>query len=231
MAEPESQPPGPSPLDALAKRLGLGNGVWGPRAVQVVLLLAVAVGAGFVISPGLYSQQIPALGEDHVGKPFRASSPAGFKAARDYEVVHRAMTQQQRQDARAAVRPVYDLNPAVVGNLRTTVSSAFDTMRQRLEELAEAQSSSEPEEGRRRRPTAQSPEDVERERRTREAMHAEFQEMLFGHRESDLEAEDFHALYATRFSQEAEAATLLVLERAYRSERGPVHVAGAREER
>ncbi|WP_171817898.1 HD family phosphohydrolase [Pyxidicoccus fallax] len=233
MAEPELPPTGPSPLDALADRLGLGNGVWGRRAVQVLLLLAVAVGAGFVISPGLYSQQIPALAEEHLGKPFRASSPAGFKAARDYEIVHRAMTQQRRQDARSAVRPVYDLNPAVPGTLRRTVSGAFATMRTRLEELAEAQSAAEPEEGaapRRKRPAAQSPEEAERERRAREAMQAELQELLFGQRESGLEQEDFQALYANRFSEEAEAATLLLLERAYRTERGAVYVAGSREE-
>ncbi|QSQ24954.1 HDIG domain-containing protein [Pyxidicoccus parkwayensis] len=232
MAEPEPQPPGPSPLDALADRLGLGNGVWGRRAVQVVLLLAVAVGAGFVISPGLYSQQIPALTEEHLGKPFRASSPAGFKAARDYEIVHGAMTQQRRQDARGAVRPVYDLNPAVVGSLRTSVKAAFRAMRERLDEQAEARATQEPEEGqaRRRKPTAPTPEEVERERRVREAMQAEFQELLFGQRDTGLEAEDFQALYANRFSQDAEQATLVVLERAYRSDRGPVYVAGSRDE-
>ncbi|WIG98214.1 HDIG domain-containing metalloprotein [Myxococcus sp. SDU36] len=232
MAESETQPPGRSPLDALAERLGLDNGVWGRRAIQVLLLLAVSIGAGFVISPGLYSQQIPALAEENLGKPFRASSPAGFKAARDYEVVHRAMTQQRRQDARAAVKPVYDLNPAVLGQLRATVSSAFSSMRLHLDELAEAQTESEPEdrEAPRRRKPAASPEMVELERGTREKMRAELQERLFGKRDAVLEAEDFQALYATRFSQEAETATLLVLERAYRSERGAVHVAGSREE-
>ncbi|QDE91499.1 phosphodiesterase [Myxococcus xanthus] len=232
MAEPETQPPGRSPLDALAERLGLDNGVWGRRAIQVLLLLAVSIGAGFVISPGLYSQQIPALAEENLGKPFRASSPAGFKAARDYEIVHRAMTQQRRQEARAAVKPVYDLNPAVLGQLRSTVSSAFSSMRLHLDELTEAQSDSEPEERetpRRRKPAA-SPEMLELERSTREKMRAELQERFFGKRDAVLEAEDFQALYATRFSQEAETATLLVLERAYRSERGAIHVAGSREE-
>ncbi|RYZ31994.1 MAG: phosphodiesterase, partial [Myxococcaceae bacterium] len=95
MADPESPTPGPSPLDALAVRLGLGrSGDWGRRVVQGLLLLVVSVGAGFVISPGLYSQQIPALTQDNVGKPFRANSPAGFKAARDYDIVHQAMTEQ-----------------------------------------------------------------------------------------------------------------------------------------
>ncbi|HZI15847.1 MAG TPA: HDIG domain-containing protein [Myxococcus sp.] len=231
MAEPDPQPSGPSPLDALSARLGLGGVLWGRRATQVLLLFAVAVGAGFVISPGLYSQQIPALTEDDVAKPFRASSPAGFKAARDYDIVHQAMTEQRRQEARAAVRPVYDLNPAVVGSLRTSVKAAFAVMRTRLAEAAEARPEAEGEEGRaKKRPAASTPESVERERRTREAMQAELQELLFGQREAGLEPEDFQALYATRFSEEAEGATLLLLERAYRTERGPVHVAGSREE-
>jgi hypothetical protein len=218
-------------LDALSARLGLGDVLWGRRATQVLLLLAVAVGAGFVISPGLYSQQIPALTEDHVAKPFRASSPAGFKAARDYDIVHQAMTEQRRQEARAAVRPVYDLNPAVVGSLRTSVKAAFAAMRTRLAEAAEARPAVEGEDGRaKKRPAAPTPEAQERERRTREAMQAELQELLFGQREAGLEPEDFQALYGTRFSEEAEAATVLLLERAYRTERGPVHVAGSREE-
>ncbi|MCY1002557.1 HDIG domain-containing protein [Myxococcus sp. MISCRS1] len=234
MDEPEPQHPAPSPLDALAARFGLGRGVWGRRAVQVFLLLLVSVGAGFVISPGLYSQQIPALSEENLGKPFRASSPAGFKAARDYEVVHRAMTAQRRQEARSAVKPVYDLNPAVVGHLRTVVRASFATMRQRLAELAEAQSELEPEEGaapkKSRKAPVLTPEQVERERRTREEMQAELQELLFGQRDAGLEAEDFQALYAKGFSDEVETATLLLLERAYRSEQGPVNVAGSREE-
>jgi hypothetical protein len=231
MAEPDPQPSGPSPLDALSARLGLGSELWGRRATQLLLLLAVAVGAGFVISPGLYSQQIPSLTEEHLAKPFRASSPAGFKAARDYDIVYRAMTETRRQEARAAVRPVYDLNPAVVGTLRTSVRAAFTAMRERLAEQAEARQEAEGEEGRaKKRPAAPTPESVEREKRAREAMQAELQELLFGQREAGLEPEDFQALYATRFSEEAEGATLLLLERAYRTERGPVHVAGSREE-
>ena len=60
MAEPESSPPGPSPLDALAHRFRLGPR-WGRRLTNLLLLLTVSVAAGFVISPGLFSQQIPAL--------------------------------------------------------------------------------------------------------------------------------------------------------------------------
>ncbi len=40
-----------------------------------------------------------------------------------------AMTEQRRQEARGAVRPVYDLNPEVVDKLRVAVKRAFGAMR------------------------------------------------------------------------------------------------------
>jgi hypothetical protein len=51
MAEPDSSPSGPSPVDALTQRLGLGNKAWGRRLSLALLLLVVSVAAGFVISP------------------------------------------------------------------------------------------------------------------------------------------------------------------------------------
>jgi hypothetical protein len=246
MAEPESPNPRPSPLDALTRRLSLGGEGWGRRLTLLVLLLLVSVAAGFVISPGLYSQQIPALTEEHLGRPFRANSPAGFKAARDYEIPHNAMTEQRRQEARGAVRPVYDLNPEVVDRVRTAVKTTFSEMRGRLAaKAAEASAESREEEGevrkegdarkaaearKPRRPVPLTPEEVERQRKEREAMQGDFQELLFGQRDAALEAEDFQALLANGFSEEAEAATLVLLERAYGSERGPIYIAGSREE-
>lgn len=236
MAEPESPPPGPSPLDAIAARLGLGSETWRRRMAHVLLLTLVSVTAGFIISPGLYSQQIPALNEEHLGKPFRANSPAGFKAARDYDIVHSAMTEQRRQEARGAVRPVYDLNPAVPNEVRDAVKSAFGEMRERLaaNEAAAAQeaaSEAHAQEHRRpRRPAPPSAEEVERQRRERDELRALFQARLFGQKEAGLEEEDFQALYTNRFSEEAEAATLALVDRAYRSERGPVHIANSRDE-
>ncbi|XXF80536.1 HDIG domain-containing protein [Myxococcaceae bacterium GXIMD 01537] len=231
MAEPESPQPGPSPLDALAGRLGLANGVWGRRVAHLLLLAVVSVAAGFVISPGLYSQQIPALADEHLGKPFRANSPAGFKAARDYDIVHSAMTEQRRQEARNAVRPVYDLNPVVPEQVRAAVKSAFATLRERLG-AGESQPG-EPGQGEggepQRRPR-RSPTPTAEELAQREELRAVFQEALFGQREAGLEAEDFHALLANRFSPEAEAATLALVDRAYGSERGPVYIAGGRDE-
>ncbi|WP_434300574.1 HDIG domain-containing metalloprotein [Corallococcus exiguus] len=234
MADPESPTPGPSPLDALAVRLGLGRrGEWGRRIVQALLLLVVSVGAGFVISPGLYSQQIPALTTENLGKPFRANSPAGFKAARDYDIVHQSMTEQRRREARSAVRPVYDLNPAVVGNLRASVRAGFASAREHLEEEKDARAEETPqEEGqtKRRRATPLTPEALERQRRDREEMQARFQEQLFGQRDAGLESEDFQALVANGFSEESETATLVLLDRAYRADGSQVYVAGSREE-
>jgi putative nucleotidyltransferase with HDIG domain len=238
MAEPDSTPPGPSPLDALTRRLGLGSKTWGRRLTLALLLLVVSVAAGFVISPGLYSQQIPALTEEHVGKPFRANSPAGFKAGRDYEIRHDAMTVQRRLEARGAVRPVYDLNPEVVDKVRFALKTAFTEMRRRLAAKAAEESAKSGEgeaevrkDAKPRKPAAPpTPEEQERARKEREGMQGDFQELLFGQRDSAIEVEDFNALLNNRLSEEAEAAALLLLERAYGSERGPIFIANSREE-
>lgn len=246
MAEPEPSTPRPSPLDTLTSRFRLGDKAWGRRLSLLALLLAVSVAAGFVISPGLYSQQIPALTEEHLGKPFRANSPAGFKAARDYEISHNAMTEQRRLEARNAVLPVYDLNPAVVDQIRRSVKSAFGEMRARLAAKAaeasvpagegeeEVRKDGEPRKAvqapKPKKPVPPTPEEVEQLRKEREALQGDFQELLFGQRDAAVEAEDFQALLANGFSEEAEAATLVLLERAYGSERGPLFIAGSREE-
>jgi putative nucleotidyltransferase with HDIG domain len=246
MAEPEPSPPRPSPLDALLRRLGLGDKAWGRRLALFALLLGVSVAAGFVISPGLYSQQIPALTGDSLGKPFRANSPAGFKAARDYDIVYSAMTEQRRQEARSAVRPVYDLNPDVVDQIRSAVKGAFLEMRARVpvkpsQEIApggegeaevrkEAEARKAAEVRKAKKPVPPTPEELEQQRRQREELQGDFQRQLFGQRDTAVEAEDFQALLANGFSEEAEAATLVLLERAYGSERGPLYIAGSREE-
>ncbi len=238
MAEPESSPPGPSPLDALANRFRLGP-LWGRRLAAVLLLLVVSVAAGFVISPGLYSQQIPSLSEENLGKPFRASSPAGFKAGRDYEIVHQAMTEQRRQEARSAVRPVYDLSPGVVAEVRASVSGAFAEMRSRLAakeavEVVEGEGD-EPGEAvevpKPPRKPASSAEERERRRRELETLRGDFQVLLFGRKDAALEPDDFKALHDARFSETVEVATLALVERAYGySEPSPVYIAGSREE-
>ncbi|WP_395856501.1 HD family phosphohydrolase [Cystobacter fuscus] len=233
MAEPESPPPGLSPLDALSRRFRLGP-QWGRRLTNLLLLGVVSVAAGFVISPGLYSQQIPALTEEDLGRPFRTNAPAGFKAGRDYDILHEAMTEKRRQEARAAVRPVYDLSPGVVSELRTEVSGAFSEMRRRL---AEKEAAAPPapvdstETRKARKPPSPTAEERERQRQELEAMRERFLVLLFGRRDAELDADDFQALNAGRFSESLEAATLSLLERAYGfSEPLPVYIAPSREE-
>ncbi|HYO51593.1 HDIG domain-containing metalloprotein [Archangium sp.] len=230
MAEPESSPPGPSPLDALAHRFRLGPR-WGRRLTSLMLLLAVSVAAGFVISPGLYSQQIPALTEDHLGKPFRANSPAGFKAGRDYDIIHEAMTEQRRLEARGAVRPVYDLSPGVMSEIRTAVGGAFAEMRRRLAAKEPAQEEAGAAEAGKAQPRKQAPEARERQRRELDALRADFQVLLFGRKDAGLDPDDFQALSAARFAESMESATVALVERAYGfSEPTPVYIANSREE-
>src|SRR5260370_17281849 len=94
------------------------------------LLLVLAAGAACVISPSLYPQQIPDLSSEDIGKPFRSALPAGFKAGRDYHIINLAVTEQRRLEARNAVRPVYDYNPAVARELRQAIHEALSPMRQ-----------------------------------------------------------------------------------------------------
>ncbi|HEX4621490.1 MAG TPA: phosphodiesterase, partial [Myxococcaceae bacterium] len=221
MADPSSSP-GPesqerSPLDALASRLPelpVPPG-WSTRIVNLVLLLAVSGLAGVALSPGLYSQQIPVIKTEDVGKPFRASSASGFKAGRDYEIPDKAITDQRREEARSSVRPVYDFNPAVVNDIKKSLHEAFagmqDVVDQYQEERAGKQAPPAEQEG---TPTRKrkDPEALEEEalaNRLR-AERRTFEQHVF-----QTEDEDFQALLAAHFSPEVERATSLLAEHAY----------------
>ena len=97
---------------------------WRTRWPNAALLAAFSIVSGFLISPGLSGQQIPELKADEVGRPFR-SAPNGFKATRDYEIVHGTVTETRRQEARAAVLTVYDYNPQVTREIRLAIKEAF----------------------------------------------------------------------------------------------------------
>ncbi|HEY0095582.1 MAG TPA: HDIG domain-containing protein, partial [Archangium sp.] len=115
-----------------------------------------------------------------------------------------------------------------VSEIRTAVSAAFTEMRQRLA----AKQSAEPvsPEGH-KAPQGRKPAVTPEERRELDAQREDFQVLLFGRRDATLEPDDFAALSAARFSEAAEAATLLLVERAYGfSEPMPVYVASSREE-
>ncbi len=244
-----SAPRGRTPFDALVEflRRASPSGLRG-RLTHIVLLVAVAVCATFFISPGLTQQQVPPLGEEDLGRPFRSASPAGFKASRDYEIVDRAASEQARVNARAAVRPVYDFNPVVAGEVRGAVRDAFVAMQdlvakhhaQEAERAAGTDGNGGPNgqgangqgnghangNGSGRKRAEIDPKASE------EALTAllKNERKAFEQRLYPLEDDDWNELVKARFSKEAEAATLLLLERAYAGERGSVPIVATRDE-
>lgn len=230
MADPASKDPQAEPtrLEAWAAQFALPH-KWMGRLAQAALLAVVSIAAAFVISPSLYGPQIPELGPDDLGKPFRSNTPSGFKANRDYEIVHHGMTEQRRQEARAAVRPVYDYSPAVLGELKQSVRDAFSVMQQvvvRFQESAEKAAPPRAQEdsngtarkGKKKEPASPVNEELLSNRLWAERRY--FDQKLF-----PVEDEDFQALVAARFSREAEQATISLIERAY-----PSPVATSRDE-
>jgi putative nucleotidyltransferase with HDIG domain len=197
------EPPGA--IDSLRARLA-ARANWLSHAALWAWLALVSVASAFALSPGLYGQQVPALGPQEVGKPFAASSPAGFKAARDYLIVHGKLTERRREEARAAVRTVYDYRPAVRAEVLGQLHEDFDALRGALSAEGNPPSPEKAEVARKKRGEASSetlPPALAQARK-------ELEERL-----GALESEDFSALWSARFSHEAESAAQLLLQRAY----------------
>ncbi len=225
MTDPEPPPepaPQPSPIDALAAKLRVAP-EWVAPLTHAALLLVVSVAASFVISPGLYSQQLPQLGAEDVGKPFRGSNPSGFKAGRDYEILDLAETEQLRQSARNNVPPVFDYNPAVVSEIRDAIQEAFSGMQE-----AAAAFRAESSLGARPAPasdeSADAPPPVKKKKEELGAVDDEAlssrlrsERKAFEAKLLNIDDEDFAALVSSRFSDEAEIATIALVERAYPS--------------
>ncbi len=192
-------PKSPSRLLSWAESLALPR----PLALGGVLLF-VAVASAFLLSPGLTGQQLPTLTEEELGKPFRASSVAGFKASRDFEVPDEGRTKQRREDARARVRPVFDYDSSVEAKVKRGLRDAFSGM----QELA-ARFPARPVEP--RRPgTPLSKEDQELLTALREGLRT-FEEDAVAP-----DDEDFDVLAHHRFGAELEQATMTLVELAYR---------------
>jgi cyclic-di-AMP phosphodiesterase PgpH len=216
-----------TPFEVLAERLAIPQR-WRGRVVYVVLLIAFSLGASFLITPSLKSQQVPLLGADDVGRPFHASSASGFKASRDYEIIHAARTEEDRRTARAAVRPVYDFNASVATDVLKATRAAFARMQ---EVVARQRATPRPEEPApvrgSRKPAAVEQRSAEDELTV--LLNAEryaFEQALL-----PVDDEDWDELVAARFSPDAEQAVLTLIERAYPVERGvPVPVAASRDE-
>jgi cyclic-di-AMP phosphodiesterase PgpH len=185
---PEAAPP-PGPSGAERTTAGL----------SLILLLAVSAAASLVLTRGLTAQAVPELQPADVGKPFQSTSPAGLKAARDYDVLDKGRTEARRAEARASVLPVYDYNRGVLAEQRLALHAAFQELRTALARL-------EPDvrAARTKRPGA--PETSLGLLAAREA----FEKRLFM-----VEDEDFQALVQARASRESEEAAEALLEHAY----------------
>lgn len=184
-----------------------------PRAVALGAVLAgISIAAAFLLTPGLSGQRIPVLAEEDVGRPFRASSLAGFKASRDFEVPDEAQTQRRREEARARVRPVFDYSPQIESKVRRGVSDAFAGMREIAEPFL---NKAEPSPKKPGVPPAKdakdSKEDAELLAALREARKAFEENAVLP------DEEDFDVLAASHFSPELEHAALTLIELAYRS--------------
>ena len=186
---------------ALEKRLSS----WPRSATLGMILLGVSVASAMLLSPGLSSQQLPALNEDNLGKPFRGSSLAGFKASRDFDVLDEVKTEQRRYEAKSRVKPVFDYEPTVESSVKKGVRNAFSEMRAIVEQHAKPT----PELGKKTPKDAK--EDAELVQALREA------KSRFLEHATPPENDDFEALVQARFSHEAEQAAVGLIELAYRS--------------
>ena len=123
--------PSPSPGPRLVSALIQGElpPVWTRRLSLLGVLGAVCFAVALLAGGSRNGQQIPNLTREDLGRPFQAASAGGFKAARDFSIPDVEGTDRRRAEARAAVRPVYDLNPGVHEDVRTRVRVAFEHVR------------------------------------------------------------------------------------------------------
>jgi putative nucleotidyltransferase with HDIG domain len=210
MSDPARQPvPGPpAPLVPALKGIPRPLVLWG-------LLVAMSLLSALLMSPGLSGRQLPQLSPEDVGRPFRASSVAGFKASRDFEVPDEVATQKRREEARARVRPVFDFDPSVESKVRRGVREAFGVM----QEVVAAHAAKHPPVDPARRPERGSKEELELAQalagaRGRFETHAVLPD-----------DEDFEVLAQARFTPEVEQAVVGLVDLAYRGK-----VAAARDE-
>lgn len=191
------------------------------RTIALVGVLAlVSLSSGFFLSSGLSTQQVPELSADDLGKPYRASSPAGFKAMRDFEVADDARTQARKLEARERVRPVFDYDPTIETRAKRDLRDAFQAMQEVVAEFRASHPLPPPapvvpvQNGKKPPPPTK---DV-----TKEQLETELTQYLHEQRRvfEDLaplsDDEDFDALVLARFSPEVEQATVALLELAWR---------------
>ncbi|MFT3841781.1 MAG: HDIG domain-containing protein [Myxococcaceae bacterium] len=234
MSEPPSRegnetPPSPA-QDVLANRLQVTS-PWADRLVQVAVLALVALGTTFLGAPGVSSQKIPELKADDVGRVFRAPSPSGLKASRDYEVPDDARTAQLKDEARQKVRPVFDYDPQVQQQVLRDIQDSFSEMQEivatweadraakKTEDPAKAPKAAKNDGG----ATAAAADPKKPVPAVAPKYDDELLEMLkdarkgFEARVLPLDDDDFNTLSTAHFSRDVEKAVLGLLEAAYHS--------------
>ncbi len=220
LENPTGQNPLPPPPDSSAwkafwSRLAVTS-EWMRGGPYVILLLGVSVGAAFLASPGLYSQKIPELRREDVGKPFRASSQSGFKAGREYEVLDEAKTLARREDARSKVRPVFDYDTSVQPNITRALQDAFGDMQTVVAKWEDEHKAAA-------KKVAEDPTAAPLRKKPGEGESVELTTLLrearpqFEQHAALADDDDFEALAQARFSRETERAVLSLIEVAYRA--------------
>ncbi len=225
MSEPSSREgDGAAAPDVLASRLQVTS-PWADRLVQGLVLAVVALGTTFLGAPGVSSQKIPELKDDDVGKVFRAPSPAGLKASRDYDLLDEARTQAQKEDARAKVRPVFDYDPQVQQQVMKDLQAGFTDMQDivnawETEHSAKKADDASGAKGAKKEPAA--PGEAKKAPpppKYDEELLAMLKDARKGFEAHvlPLDDDDFDTLANAHFSREVEKATLGLLEVAYRA--------------
>lgn len=203
MPESGSSPTLWKPLGLVRRSLGKV-----PRPVVLGGLLAlVSVVSALFLSAGLSGRQLPQLSETDLGRPFRASSVAGFKASRDFEVSDEATTQKRREAARELVRPVFDFDPSVESKVRQGVREAFRAMREAADDYFV------------KHPQLDASRPLERGTKEEREL---LQTLSLGRGRFEAHAvlpddEDFEVLAQARFSPDIEQAVVSLVELAYRA--------------
>lgn len=182
------------------------------RTVALAGVLAmVSLSSGLFLSSGLTNQQVPELGADDLGKPFRAATPAGFKASRDLEVIDDARTATRKLEARQRVRPVFDYDPTIESKARRDLREAFEAMREVIADFNAEHPIVPPPV-----PRKAGEKDAKEEARDLELTRALHDARKRFDEHAPVLDEDFDVLAVARFSAEIEQSAVGLLELAWR---------------
>ena len=120
--------------DALAERLAVSS-IWANRIAYSVVLVGVAFGAALLASPGLYSQKIPELKADDVGKPFRAAGARGVQGEPRLRGARRGEDRGGARGGAGPRPPGVRLRPFGAVGGRAAMEEAFAAMQEVVDEF------------------------------------------------------------------------------------------------